>query len=39
MVRDIRDRLLKFGVGKSLDVVKLALTMAQVEQYDPCLSG
>lgn len=33
MVRDIRDRLNMFGVD--LTVEKLALTMAQVEQYDP----
>lgn len=34
MVRDVRDRLANFGVTK-LRVVKVALTMAQVEQYDP----
>ncbi len=33
MVRDIRDRLVMFGADVSVD--KLALTMAQVEQYDP----
>lgn len=35
MVRDVRDRLLEFGVSSSLDVRKLALTMAQIEQYEP----
>jgi hypothetical protein len=34
MVRDIRDRLNMFGVG-NLNVDKIALTMEQVEQYDP----
>ncbi len=33
MVRDVRDRLIMFGVGT--DVRKIALTMAQVEQYNP----
>lgn len=33
MVRDIQDRLTMYGVP--LDVRKLALTMEQVEQYDP----
>ncbi len=33
MVRDVRDRLSMFGV--EVDVRKLALTMAQVEQYEP----
>lgn len=33
MVRDIRDRFEMFGV--EVTVEKLALTMAQVEQYDP----
>lgn len=35
MVRDVRDRLLEFGVSSSLDVRKLALTMPQIEQYEP----
>lgn len=34
MVRDIRDRMSMFGVG-SLRVNKLALTMEQVEEYNP----
>jgi hypothetical protein len=34
MVRDIYDRLSEFGV-EDLTVKKVALTMAQVEQYDP----
>lgn len=34
MVRDIEDRLGEFGV-RSLSVKKLALTMPQVEEYDP----
>jgi hypothetical protein len=34
MVRDIRDRLKEFGVER-LDVQKLALTMAQIRQYQP----
>lgn len=34
MVRDIRDRLSMFRV-RHLDVIKVALTMAQVEKYDP----
>ncbi len=33
MVRDVRDRLVMFGVGA--DVRKIALTMAQIEQYTP----
>jgi hypothetical protein len=33
MVRDVRDRLQLFGAD--VNVVKVALTMAQVEQYDP----
>lgn len=35
MVRDVKDRLLEFGVSGSLDVRKLALTMAQIEQHVP----
>lgn len=34
MVRDVRDRLQMFGV-ENLQVKKLALTMAQVRQYNP----
>jgi hypothetical protein len=34
MVRDVRDRLTEFGVD-DLTVKKLALTMAQIEQFDP----
>lgn len=34
MVRDIEDRLTMFGV-KNLEVRKLALTPAQIQQYDP----
>lgn len=34
MVRDIRDRLRMFGVS-DINVVKLALTMDQVEEYNP----
>lgn len=34
MVRDITDRLIMFGV-KSIEVRKIALTMAQIEQYNP----
>lgn len=34
MVRDIRDRLTTFGVDR-LDVRKVALTMGQIEQYEP----
>jgi hypothetical protein len=34
MVRDIRDRLLMFGVD-DIDVRKIALTMKQVEEYNP----
>ena len=34
MVRDIRDRLIMFGVDR-IEVRKIALTMAQVEQYNP----
>lgn len=34
MVRDIRDRLIEFGV-ESIKVLKLALTMAQIEEYEP----
>jgi hypothetical protein len=34
MVRDIYDRMVMFGVH-DIDVRKLALTMAQVKQYDP----
>jgi hypothetical protein len=34
MVRDIRDRMEMFGVH-ALDVRKLALTMDQIEQYNP----
>lgn len=35
MVRDVRERLVEFGVPDWLDVRKVALTMAQVEEYDP----
>jgi len=35
MVRDIGDRLREFGCPSWLDVRKLALTMDQVEQYNP----
>lgn len=34
MVRDIRDRLREFGVSR-IDVRKLALTMEQVQEYNP----
>lgn len=34
MVRDIEDRLIEFGV-RSLKVVKLALTMPQIEEFNP----
>ena len=34
MVRDIRERLHMFGVN-DLEVTKIALTMAQVEEYEP----
>lgn len=34
MVRDIRDRLVMFGV-EEIDVRKVALTMEQIEQYQP----
>lgn len=34
MVRDIRDRLIEFGVP-NLDVRKAALTMTQVQRYNP----
>lgn len=34
MVRDIRDRLVMFGV-ESIDVRKVALTMEQIEEYNP----
>ena len=34
MVRDVRDRLVLFGV-RGLEVTKVALTMDQVRQYDP----
>ncbi len=34
MVRDIRDRLYMFGVD-DLEVTKVALTMAQVEEHEP----
>lgn len=34
MVRDVRDRLTMFGVS-GLEVTKVALTMAQVRQYNP----
>jgi len=34
MVRDIRDRLIMFGVD-DIDVQKLALTMDQIQQYNP----
>lgn len=33
MVRDVRDRLLMFGVA--VQVEKVALTMAQIEEYEP----
>lgn len=35
MVRDIEDRLVEFGAGRRLSVKKLALTMAQIDQYNP----
>lgn len=35
MVRDVRERLIEFGVPDWLDVRKVALTMAQVEEYNP----
>lgn len=35
MVRDIGDRLREFGCPPWLDIRKVALTMAQIEQYDP----
>ncbi|MDE3097235.1 MAG: hypothetical protein KGK07_14700 [Chloroflexota bacterium] len=35
MVRDVMERLIEFGVPDWLDVRKVALTMAQVEEYDP----
>lgn len=34
MVRDIRDRLVEFGVDR-LEVRKLALTMPQIEEFNP----
>ncbi len=34
MVRDIRDRLIEFGVP-NLDVRKIALTMAQIRKFNP----
>ena len=33
MVRDIRERLIEFGCPQWLDIRKLALTMAQIEEY------
>ncbi len=33
MVRDIRERLVEFGCPQWLDIRKLALTMAQIEEY------
>jgi len=35
MVRDIRDRLLEFGVPSWLDVRKLALTWDQIQEHNP----
>lgn len=35
MVRDVRERLVEFGCPDWLDVRKVALTMAQVEEYNP----
>ena len=35
MVRDVRARLVEFGVPDWIDVRKVALTMAQVEEYNP----
>lgn len=35
MVRDVKDRLLEFGVPDWLDVRKLALTMEQIELHQP----
>ena len=35
MIRDIRERLNEFGVGKFIDVTPVALTMEQIEKYDP----
>lgn len=34
MVRDIRERLIMFGV-EDIDVCKIALTMSQIKQYNP----
>ena len=35
MIRDIKERLEEFGVGKYIDVIPVALTMEQIEKYDP----
>lgn len=35
MVRDVRDRLAEFGCPPHMDVRKIALTMAQIEEYKP----
>ncbi len=35
MVRDIRERLQMFGCGERLEVQKVALTRAQITQYNP----
>lgn len=35
MIRDVRDRLVEFGCPDWLDVRPVALTMAQVEEYNP----
>lgn len=35
MVRDIRDRLVTFSHGAPINVEKIALTMAQIEEHDP----
>ena len=35
MVRDIRDRLTTFLFGEEIDVRKIALTKAQIEEYEP----
>jgi len=35
MIRDIKDRLTEFGVGSVVDVIPVALTMDQINEYDP----
>jgi len=35
MIRDIQDRMNEFGIGKYIDVIPVALTMEQIEKYDP----